>query len=132
MLTRVMNGKLKLFWAEQASDPDYQYTSSSTDYYKNAVTDTEVLKDHSWHHVALSYDKPTKTFKLYVNYQLVLTQATSGLELFDSVHGYYFSRIAASNGFEGWMDEIRFSNKALLPNEMVQLVGSPGFILYLR
>ena len=132
MLTRDMNGKLKLFWTEQAADPDYQYTSSSTDYYKNAVTDTEVLKDHSWHHVALSYDKPTKTFKLYVNYQLVLTQATSGLELFDSVHGYYFSRIAASNGFEGWMDEIRFSNKALLPNEMVQLVGSPGFILYLR
>ena len=131
MLTRNKDGKLKLSWTEQATDPSYEYTSASTSYYQSVVTDAAVMKQHRWHHVALTYDKPTKTFKLYVNYSPVLTQATSGLELFDSTHDYFFSRIAAANGFEGWMDEIRFSNAALQPEAFVH-IESPGMLMLFR
>ena len=130
MLTRNKDGKLKLSWTEQAADSSYEYTSASTAYYKSATTATAVMDRHRWYHVALTYDKPTKTFKLYVNYSPVLTQATSGLELFDSTHDYFFSRIDASNGFEGWMDEIRFSNAALQPETFVTLEPLGMFMLF--
>ena len=131
MLMRNKDGKLKLRWTEQATDPNYEYTSASTAYYKSVTTATAVMDRHRWYHVALTYDKPTKTFKLYVNYTLVLTQATSGLELFDSTRDYFFSRIAASYGFEGWMDEIRFSNAALQPESFVT-IESPGMFMLFR
>ena len=131
MLTRNTDGKLKLSWTEKAADPSYEYTSASTAYYKSVTTASAVMAQHRWYHVALTYDKPTKTFKLYVNYSLVLTQATSGLELFDSAHDYFFSRIAAANGFEGWMDEIRFSNAALQPEAFVH-IESPGMLMLFR
>ena len=130
MLTRNTDGKLKLSWTEQATDPSYEYTSASTAYYKSVTTASAVMAQHRWHHVALTYDKPTKTFKLYIDRSLVLTQATSGLELFDSTHDYFFSRIAASNGFEGWMDEIRFSNIALQPEAFVNLEPHGMFMFF--
>ena len=67
---------------------------------------------------------------LYVDYSPVLTQATSGLELFDSTHDYFFSRIDASCGFEGWMDEIRFSSTALQPESFVTLKPLGMFMIF--
>ena len=131
MLTRHKNGLLELRWTEQAADPSYQYTVDSKDYYKAVLTSTTVMKNHRWYHVALTYDKPAKTFRLYVDYKLVLTQATSGLELFDSTHDYFFSRISAANGFEGWMDEIRFSNSALEPTDF-ETIEELGTVLFYR
>ena len=131
LLLRHKSGMLELRWTEQAADPSYQYTVDSKDYYKAVLTPTAIMKDHRWYHVALTYDKPTKTFKLYVNYQLVLTQVTSGLELFDSTHDYFFSRINAANGFEGWMDEIRFSDSALEPSSF-ETIEKFGLILFCR
>ncbi len=131
MLLRHKSGMLELRWTEQAEDPSYKYTVDSKDYYKAVLTPTAIMKDHRWYHVALTYDKPTKTFKLYVNYQLVLTQATSGRELFDSTHDYFFSRINVANGFEGWMDEIRFSDSALEPSSF-ETIEKFGLILFCR
>ena len=131
MLLRHKSGLLELRWTEQAADPSYQYTVDSKDYYKAVRTSTTVMKNHRWYHVALTYDKPAKTFRLYVDYKLVLTQATSGLELFDSTHDYFFSRINATNGFEGWMDEIRFSDSALEPSAF-ETIEKLGMILFCR
>ena len=131
MLLRHKSGTLELRWTEQAEDPSCQYTIDSKDYYKAKLTETAVMKDHRWYHVALTYDKSTKTFRLYVDHKLVFTQATSGRELFDSTHDYFFSRIAASNGFEGWMDEIRFSDSALEPSAF-ETIEKLGMILFVR
>lgn len=131
LLSRDYDGRLNLKWTEQAEDESYEYTAGSTDYYKSVKTADAVLKEHRWHHVALSYDRPTKTFRLYVNRRLVLEQATGGRELFDSTHDYFFSRICASTGFEGWMDEIRFSGAALAPADFESL-GKVGLVIICR
>lgn len=131
LLARNRDGRLNLRWTEQAEDAGYEYTADSTGYYKSVLTDEAVLKNHRWHHVALSYDRSTKTFRLYVDYRPVLVQATSGRDLFDSTHGYFFSRMCASNGFEGWMDEIRFSGAALEPSDF-ETMGKVGAVIICR
>lgn len=130
MLTMLPNGKLKLFWTQADSET---YTKESASY-KNATTASACFTDDGWHHVALSYDKPTRTFAVYMDYELVLTQVVGGeerYELYDGPFGYYFSRMELTDGFEGWMDEIRFSSVVRAPESFVRF-ASIGSRMILR
>ncbi len=131
MLTRLhpqLGGTLRLAWTE-AKDGDY--AKGDSDYYKSCTTDADYLADGAWHHVALSYDQPNRTFTLYVDYQSVLTATVGERGLLDLPYGYYFSRMQCTRGFEGWMDEIRFTNGALTPDEFETLDKS-GFTITIR
>jgi hypothetical protein len=122
MLTAEFGGALKINWQLQ--------NQSNNREIKSITTQSNLLTPLKWHHVALSYDKPSKTFKLYVDYKQVLETTIEG-ELYESQGGYYFSRIEASYGFEGWMDEIRFSSIVRTPESFVYLAPS-GTMLILR
>lgn len=134
MLTRLKSGQFKLWWTEQAED-GYAYTADSTDYYRNVTTAASYLSDRKWHHVALRYDKPTRTFSLLVDYSVVLTQVVGGdgrdRDLYDGPYGYYFSRMEPTAGFEGFMDEIRFSSKVRPESELVRFAPT-GMLMILR
>ncbi len=132
MLTRThadKGSKLRLAWTEVKEDGTY--ASTDTDYFKSAETEVDYLGDKKGHHVALSYDQQTRVFTLYVDYKSVLTAEVSERGLLDLPYGYYFSRLQCTSGFEGWMDEIRFTNGALKPEAFVTL-DKAGFLFTIR
>ena len=132
MLTRTranQGSKLRLAWTEVKEDGEY--ASTDTDYFKSAETDVDYLGDGQWHHVALSYNQTMRTFTLYVDYQSVLTAEVGERGLLDLPYGYYFSRLQCTNGFEGWMDEIRFTNGALKPEEF-ETLDKTGLTITIR
>ena len=93
----------------------------------------EVL-DKRWHHVAVTYDADKKQFELFVDHISKGTAAvgTNG-PLWDGPYDYCFGRgVGGQTNLEGWMDEIRFSNKVLTPEEMVRLEAVPGLLILLR
>jgi hypothetical protein len=122
-LAQQYTGQLKLAWREVNGDEQGLE--------RNAVTAVSCLGDTKWHHLALTYDAALKTFKLYVDATLVLTQ-TLDHPLWDGPYEYDFARGLDLYGFEGYMDEIRFSNVVLEPSEFVSLVPSPGFLIMFR
>ena len=128
MLTRLPSGKLKICWT---IDDGEAYTANSPNR-GSATTADAYLSDKAWHHVALTYDKPTRTFSLYVDYQSVLTAPIGETDLYDGPYGYYFSRMQPSSGFEGWMDEIRFTGKVLSPSRFVRLDPISGLTIIFR
>jgi hypothetical protein len=90
------------------------------------------IKDDKWHHVAVSYDAGTKTFNVYFDYELAATQ-TDVLPLFEQKEYYYRAgRYCNEHGFTGWMDEIRFSNRVLAPDEFIRLMPVEGLTVILR
>lgn len=129
MLTRMTDGKLRISWTEVTEDGTYAAENKAS-FECFAETDGDCL-GKKWHHVALSYDKPTRTFKLYVDCQLVKTAVVGARGLLDRQSDYYFSRMSPTDGFEGWMDEIRFSWGALAPEAFVRFAPSGG-LLFIR
>ncbi|MGN0853195.1 MAG: LamG-like jellyroll fold domain-containing protein [Kiritimatiellia bacterium] len=109
-------GNLVLEWTERPHD-DYADYAAGSSYFKKVTTPTAFLQDLKWHHVALSYDAAEKRFALHVDGACVLVQPLQGTEdsnaLYDGPFAYYFCRFPTTGGFEGWMDEIRFSSKVL-------------------
>lgn len=122
-LAQQYTGQLKLAWREVNGDEQGLE--------KNAVTAVSYLGDDTWHHLALTYDAALKTFKLYVDATLVLTQ-TLDYPLWDGPYEYDFARGLDIFGFEGYMDEIRFSNVVREPSGFVSLLPSYGFMIMLR
>ena len=124
MVSYTSEGRLQLEWTERPTADFTEYGEGTTDYYKSATTAVTKLTDLMWHHVALSYDASAKQFVLYVDRSVVLTQSLLNADesnaLFDGNFPYCFGRFPTTAGFEGWMDEIRFSSKVLLPEEFEQ------------
>ena len=121
LLSYTSEGRLQLEWTERPSSDFSGYTSGTTDYYKSSTTAVTKLTDLKWHHIALSYNASAKQFVLYLDRSVVLTQPLLNAEetnqLFDGDFAYCFGRFPTTSGFEGWMDEIRFSSKVLQPEE---------------
>ena len=113
-------GHLVLEWTERPTAGYSDYAAGSA-YAKKATTATPHLQDLAWHHVALSYCAAEKTFVLYVDGAAVLTQPLLGTEetnaLYDGPYAYFFCRFPTTGGFEGWMDEVRFTSRALAPTD---------------
>lgn len=134
LLSYTSEGRLRLEWTERPTPGFSSYEASSTDYYKRVDTGVSSLTDLKWHHVALSYDASAKRFVLYVDGGVVLTQpllnAGDTNALFDGNFAYYFGRFPTTGGFEGWMDEIRFSSKVLQPEEFEQFSATGSSIIF--
>ncbi len=122
-LEQKSTGELKLVWREVNGDEQGLEA--------NAVTAASYLGDDTWHHIALTYDAALKTFKLYVDATLVLTQTLDD-PLWDGPYEYDFARGLDIYGFEGYMDEIRFSNVVREPSDFVSLLPSSGLLIMLR
>lgn len=127
ILTVQKSGLLRIYWE---IDDGVDHTENKGDRLY-VDTDSAYLSDMKWHHVALSYDKPTRTFKLYIDKRCVLEKYIGETDLFDGPFPYYFTRMQATRGLEGWMDEIRFSDKVLQPEEFEQF-ASLGMLIFVR
>lgn len=127
MLTRRNNGRLRLSWTEVTETGEYSQENAES--FERYVETSEDCLGKEWHHVALSYDKPTRAFRLYVDYNVVMTASVGERGLLDRPYGYYFSRMSPTDGFEGWMDEIRFSWGALAPEDFVRFAPVGGMVI---
>ena len=133
LLSYTSEGKLRLDWTERPTPDFTAYDETTTSYYKSVETGVTRLADLKWHHVALSYDASAKQFVIYVDRSMVLTQplldSGESNALFDGNYPYYFGRFPTTAGFEGWMDEVRFSSKVLQPEEFERF-PSQGMLLF--
>lgn len=127
MLTRKSNGKLRISWTEVTESGEYSAADASS-FERYVETDDDCL-GKKWRHVALSYDNLSRTFKLYVDYNLVKTAEVGERGLLNRHYGYYFSRMSPTDGFEGWMDEIRFSWGALAPADFERFAPIGGMVI---
>jgi len=87
------------------------------------------IEDGLWHHVALTYDSATKQVRLYKDYQKVLEGATLNplwLDAGDIQIG------AGDMAFDGWMDEVRLTDRVLEPVQFLRVVPLEGTIFSLR
>ncbi|MGN0847324.1 MAG: LamG-like jellyroll fold domain-containing protein [Kiritimatiellia bacterium] len=127
-------GTLLLRWTERPTDDFTDYEDKSP-YYKEVRTEGTYLQDLAWHHVALSYSATAKMFTLYVDGEVVLEQPLLGEEptttLFDGPYAYCFGRSTAAGGFEGWMDNIRFTSRVLTPEEFERYTPT-SFLLIIK
>ena len=90
--------------------------------------------DSKWHHIAIVYDRPARRMRLYVDYRLYHDGEEINLEsqsylCFISANPYGES----SRFFEGWIDEFRFTKRALDVGELLRARKEPsGLILVFR
>lgn len=98
---------------------------------KMAFSTESYLEDKKWHHLALTYDAEQRRLCLYVDYDMVLGQTLSD-PLWDGPYEYDFARGLDIYGFEGYMDEIRFSNYVRDPAEFIVSQPTSGTLLIVR
>lgn len=78
--------------------------------------------DGGWHHVAMTYHTPTKTVKLYVDYELRETGTTPfPMYLDDGI----IQIGAGDQAFDGAIDEVRITKRVLQPSEFLYLALPP-------
>lgn len=91
--------------------------------WKGEIVGSNVCDDQ-WHHIAISYDRPTKTHSLYLDYKLV------GSKTLDTELDASASKSSGNNYLFGWdsdyeggvsglFDGIRLTTKALLPQDFL-------------
>ena len=88
------------------------------------VVGSAQICDGEWHHVAISYDKPTQTFALYVDYRLIGSKA--GMEVVADGVPTWCPNIQVLNGYHndqagvhGLSDGFRLTARALQPQEFL-------------
>lgn len=91
-----------------------------------------LLKDGKWYHFAFVYDDSTYTFRTYINYVL------KDEKTFESPYrpSYNYQHIWIGDGgsvnlssFEGWIDEVRMTRKALDPEQFVKFKAFRGTVI---
>jgi len=94
---------------------------------------TAFVGDGLWHHVAITYDYPSKTVRLYKDYEKVLESTTTNPMWLDSGD----IRFGGSSGgrtrsFDGWIDEVRLSDRVLTPDEFLHMIPVKGTVIRLN
>ena len=99
-------------------------TGHDTSYDTKTIYDTETTRDGQWHHVALVVDQTgeTKTARLYRDYKLrgtatLATNLTSKLK--NSNPRWYLTGSGDGYEFNGWIDSVRVTLRALEPQEFL-------------
>jgi hypothetical protein len=88
-----------------------------------------------WHHVAMTFDttvildKTEKTVDLYLDYVWVGGGLLSELGVKDLVYtggDFFFGGGGGGRGFDGWIDEVRYSDTVLTTDEFLRVTPEPG------
>jgi hypothetical protein len=104
-------------------------TPPSTSGFNQTLETPAFMEDGKWHHVALTYDYPTKMARLYKDYVKVYEVVTVNPIITDS------GDIKIGNGdqaFDGWIDEVRVTDRVLAPAEFLYTVPIKGAMLLLN
>ena len=93
-------------------------------YETKTINDSQVTNDDKWHHAALVVDQTgeTKTMRLYRDYKLIGTQELA-TNLTSVVRGgdqkWYVIGSGDKYEFNGWLDSVRVTLRALEPQEFL-------------
>jgi hypothetical protein len=96
----------------------------SSSYETKTVSDTKFTNDEQWHHAALVVDQTgeSKTMRLYRDYKLIGTQELA-TNLTSVVRGgdqkWYVIGSGDKYEFNGWVDSVRVTLRALEPQEFL-------------
>ena len=84
--------------------------------------------DSKWHHFACAYDKKARRLVVYVDRKVQQTVENLDLKVTSQsiVLGARGRMWNTNSAFDGWIDEIRITRKALAKNELMQLKSAPG------
>lgn len=101
------------------------------------------VSTNNWHHVAVTYDAPARTMKIYVDRRLATDIDGNGVSVTMS-EGYHLTRGASMvapgennalnwrGGLSGAVDEFRVTRRALSPKEFLCASSGPGTVLTVR
>ena len=96
----------------------------SSSYETKTINDSQVTNDDKWHHAALVVDQTgeSKTMRLYRDYKLIGTQELA-TNLTSVVRGgdqkWYVIGSGDKYEFNGWVDSVRVTLRALEPQEFL-------------
>ncbi|MBQ3806849.1 MAG: laminin G domain-containing protein [Kiritimatiellae bacterium] len=93
---------------------------SNTDGAAHYDAASENADDGKWHHVAVVVDASEQSMSFYFDYALAKTR-TGTLPTIGTGSSFFFAAKDTGNGqwFDGWMDDIRVTRRALTPNEFL-------------
>jgi len=102
-----------------AVSPKLLYVSN-TDGAAHYDAASENADDGKWHHVAVVVDASERSMSFYFDYALAKTR-TGTLPTIGTGSSFFFAAKDTGNGqwFDGWMDDIRVTRRALTPNEFL-------------
>jgi hypothetical protein len=100
------------------------------DFIQHRNEDSPVVTEEGWHHFACTYDAAAGEAKVYWDYKL----ATSFKVADPAKHPLiapkdavlYIGGAPQGKGWNGWLDEVRLSNKALEPQKFLRAVKQPA------
>ncbi len=84
------------------------------------------IEDGQWHHVAITYDYSTQHVALYRDYVKVFDGDTRHPLVTDSG---VIKVGAGDQSFDGWIDEVRLTDRVLAPTEFLYTVPRMGTII---
>jgi len=96
----------------------YAWTIDGKQVYHSASAGAD---DGKWHHVACVVDGTAQKISFYFDYQLVIARTGTLPDIGASSSSMFFgaSHQGDKQFFDGWMDDIRVTRRALTPNEFL-------------
>jgi len=82
--------------------------------FNHTISSGVIISDGLWHHVAMSFDHESCVCTLYVDYEMCKSSTVGGPLVYDDT----FFTIGC--GLNGWIDEMRISDKVLHPEHFLR------------
>ncbi len=92
---------------------------SNTDGVTHYDTASSNADDGKWHHVAVVVDGTAGTVKFYFDYVLAKSRTGSLVDVSTGKSLFFGARDGGTQCFDGWMDDIRVTRRALTPDEFL-------------
>lgn len=90
--------------------------------------------DGEWHHIAVTYNDATNTFSFFKDYVAAGSGTINSQGVQDLVHNgglFFLGNLGGGRAFDGWMDEVRFSDNTLTTDQFLRAVPEPRRALLL-
>lgn len=89
-----------------------------------------ILTDGAWHHIAATYNEPTRTFTMFVDYEEVgqFTLSNNGVLQYDGSE-LRLGGQSNTSSLIGNLDEVRLSRVVLGPDQFLRVVPEPGALV---
>lgn len=120
--TAVGSGNVTWGIGKQNTDLEFARVDPANAASNKTFTVPGTTADGTWHHFAMTYDG-AGTWSLYQDYTKVATLAGNYTVDYDGLSGLRFARAATdfSWRYNGLLDEVRFSNTVLTPDQFLTL-----------
>ena len=105
------------------------YYGTQTGDFVDAITPLGILKDDTWHHIAVTHDSAQNRMTVYCDYKAVIVKDIGEKTLYCPSSGWVCvgdGKSVSDNNFHGWIDEVRYSNVCLKPEEFLRQTKAPA------